>query len=153
MMERISRRGLLKKSAACAAIVTAATTLPAPVAAIEPGEQPAPGELVHDALCFHRKYRVVTNDARRHELEGYFQRILSESDHRLFSELSNLDTNDMVDEQDVFVDEMIRHLPGLAPVIRMLAYHLGERDLKDNGSCCSVWQNTMGHAYGINREG
>ena len=48
-------------------------------------------------------------------------------------------TNAQRGEEDIQrIHEMARHLPGLAPAIVALGYHLIEQNLDDVGRCCEV---------------
>lgn len=59
--------------------------------------------------------------------------LLPEEGQRLLNEYSDALTTHLVLEADRFIEELIRHLPG---VIRGLAEHIDRQAPEDIGACC-----------------
>ena len=68
-----------------------------------------------------------------------FYRSLSAQQQARYCEFEAAETAYWCDARDRFVEELARHLPGLAPVLRALAYHhlYGQHDDK-LGVCCEA---------------
>ena len=63
---------------------------------------------------------------------------LNEEQSRLLFEIDFHSGDSWMAEQDRFVDELCRHLPGLAPAIRAVAWHHLDQQCKaDVGRCCA----------------
>jgi hypothetical protein len=101
---------------------------------VEPGAPVGTGELVHDALCFHRTYGAEPTVEHRAAWE-----LLLNSGPAIRAAAFTLDReigNGWLDEQGRFVEDLCRHFPGLAPAIRAVAYHLAETREEERQACC-----------------
>lgn len=121
MMARVTRRGLLGKGAAGAAVVAAAAALPASVQAT-----PSRG------LSTYRDPAIM---ARLRELQRAFKATLTPAQQNLWGVISDLETDQLVAEQERFVAALGQHIPGLAKAIEIVAF--GHGDIS-SGRCCEI---------------
>lgn len=136
----ITRRSLLGKTAAGAAIATvaaAAATVPqvaaqasAPVVL---GEQPLP-------LCPVAMQAVLRNEEARakiKQMERAFRKTLSVEQLRMWNAISDAETGEHLNEMYALVNEVQRHVPALGTAMSMTMYHAMETRPVDRGTCCS----------------
>jgi hypothetical protein len=73
-----------------------------------------------------------------HRLEQELDALVPHEVWSLHDDIVNRAVYRSYDEQNVFIDELCRHFPGLAPAIRYIAYHhISEQRLADRGTCCA----------------
>ena len=136
-MNRITRRGLLGKTAQGSAIAVAATAVASVPVLAAPGEQPGPGELIHPAECYHRKYSAPEDNAQYSAIWQELMDTTTDHQRHLLIRLDGEIGRSWLNEQDRYITELARHFPGLAPAIRAVAYHLDQGEQADRGGCCS----------------
>jgi hypothetical protein len=137
---RTSRRTALKVPAALAAAFALPLGTPkateAAEALLELAANPAP-PACHPLLCFHDKYRNPEDSKEYGEIYDALRATLNAEQRELLFKLDSASGNDWIVEQDRFVDELVRHFPGLAPAIRAVAWHhLNDQLPADAGACC-----------------
>ena len=82
---------------------------------------------------------TYTGTARRDEEDRLARRRraeLTEEQWEMHERLAQLDAAARHAEEDRLLEEMARHLPGVAPAIRAVTAHLIEQRAADVGSCC-----------------
>ena len=142
----LARRGFLGHVIRTAAAVAGALFLqPAPASAVvapaPPGQaeptpiRPEPAH-IHVAGGYHEKFRIP-DTAEYLALSNRFRDSLSEEQWRMYFDLEKIDGARHIRESDIYVEELARHFPHLAPAIRCVAWHLWEQKLADRGVCCA----------------
>jgi hypothetical protein len=126
-----SRRLAAKGAGALAAVLALpAATVVAPAAHAEP-------EVAHDLARFHRVWRLPDTDAELQRLSRELGARVPPEVGSLHDDIVNLSVDRGYDEQDMFVGELARRFPGLAPAIRYVAYHhISEQRLAERDACC-----------------
>jgi hypothetical protein len=79
--------------------------------------------------------------ARRAEEDQLDRRLraeLTEGQWQMHERLLELNATALHEDEDLRLEELARHLPGVAPAIRVLAEHLIEQRAADVGSCCTA---------------
>ena len=120
-----------------AGIIAAAMALPAAAAIVPVAHAADEAEIIHGPYCFHGKRRLPDRSPERHALEEELGAHMTHEQWVLHDRIVHLATDLWADEQDIFVEELCRHFPGLAPGIRYIAYHhISSQSLADRGACC-----------------
>ena len=113
--------------------MAAAVALPSlpPTAHAEP-------EIVHTAGCFHRVWARPDHD--RADVNRLQEAFSARVDHEtwLLHDAILVEGGHIYDrERERFLDSLERLLPGLAPIVRLVAYHVIEENYAHPGECCS----------------
>ena len=140
-------RGLIQTAAAAAGALflhpapVSAVVAPAPPGQLKPTPiRPEPTH-IHVAGGYDEKFRIA-DMAEYTALWDRFRDSLSPEQWRLYSELDRIDGARHIRESDIYVEELARHFPHLAPAIRCVAWHLWEQKLADRGVCCAhPWED------------
>jgi hypothetical protein len=125
---RLSRRFALKGAGLLAAALTAPAAAVLAPAIAEASEE----EIVHTTGCFHRKYSRPGDRDELDRLRAAFDATgPTEEQRSLHIEMQDKLGEVLDEEYDRFVEGLERHLPGLAPAIRLVAYHVIEAGFRD----------------------
>jgi hypothetical protein len=116
-------------------ILAAALALPLGNAAAEAAETVDP-EIVHPAMCFHDKYAVPCDRPAWLNAMAELRTQLTPEQWALHCQISDMEVVHRGYEHDLFIEELCRHFPGLAPAIRAVAYHVDDTRFSEMGSCC-----------------
>lgn len=75
--------------------------------------------------------------AERHRIVSEFKEALPSHLQTMFLDVQDFDAEEHCHYDDQVIDELVRHLPGVAPAIRTLYGHINEQRLSDVGNCCT----------------
>lgn len=56
---------------------------------------------------------------------------------RLFLEADSETSAKQCEHEEILIEELARHLPGLAPAIRVIGQHFFQQKLAERGVCCA----------------
>ena len=136
----ISRRRALKLPASLAAVLALGSTLPS----LAPGAPAVPSERVivvnaSDLATASRErlaaYQAATTE--RQALETTLLATLTPDQQALYAQVEEAGTFVDTLHVDVFVAELARHLPGVAPALQLVwDQHILAQDFDDVGRCC-----------------
>ncbi len=126
---RLSRRFALKG----AGLLAAALAVPSAAVVAHAAEDP---EIVHTMACFHRKYSRPAGRDELDRLQAAFDATGPTDEQRMLNSRIQDELGAVYDaEYDRFVADLERHLPGVGPAIRLVAYHVIEDGFRDR-ECC-----------------
>jgi hypothetical protein len=130
---RVSRRHAMKG----AGVLAAALAVPTAAAAAPVAEASDGPEIVHSMGCYHRVWSRPADYAELHRLQAAFDATGPTGEQRLLNSRIQDVLGEVFDEEyDRFIAELARHLPGVAPAVRLLAFHVIEAKSDDVGECC-----------------
>lgn len=93
-------------------------------------------DLADECRARYTEYRAASNT--HNQLYDALRSLLSPDQRRLLSEYSDRGTENTVAFNDWMLAEVARHLPGMAPAIRMIAEHANTVAYRKPGACCTV---------------
>jgi hypothetical protein len=130
---RVPRRLALKG----AGVMAAALALPAAAAIAPTAEASGEAEIVHSMGCYHRVWSRPADRDELDRLQAAFDATDPTDEQRLLNSRLQDAVGERIDgEYERFIAELARHLPGVAPAIRLVAYHVVETRPADAGTCC-----------------